>query len=220
MIKEVFISYSNVDRKFAKRLAKFLDDMGIEYFLDTKDIMISDSITQKIQNGLRKCSIVVFIISPESLKLKWVQYEIGQATALGKEILAWFTHPSIDVPNYLRDLKYATSLKQVKEYLEKNCEDIYPKTIDGELFTESIRYPLQPLSDKCNHLLESVTVYSLFLISALIILSLPVINIIYDLPFLASIGCWLATLGLSYEIVILFPKLNEWRKDNNDYSNR
>jgi hypothetical protein len=134
MSAKVFISYSNVDEGFAKQLTHILDGIGIEYFLDSKDIKVSDSISDKVRKGLSACSAVVVIISPASLKSQWVPYEIGHATALGKKIIPLLTHPSLEVPTYLHDLKYTTHLEDVKEYLKVLFElpstkkDVNPKS--------------------------------------------------------------------------------------------
>ena len=43
-------------------------------------------------------------------------FEVGYASALGKKILPYLTHPSHDVPSYIRDLKYLTQVDQVRDY--------------------------------------------------------------------------------------------------------
>ena len=115
---KVFISYSSVDDKRAKQLAKILDEINVEYFLDRKDINWGDDVTERITQGLADCSALVVIISPASLKSQWVPFEIGHASGLGKKILPFLTHPSLDVPGYLQRFHYETRLADVKKYFQ------------------------------------------------------------------------------------------------------
>lgn len=117
--EKVFISYSRVDENLADSLVSLFDEIGIECFLDRKDIDWGSSITYEIHKGLTECSTVIVIISPASLKSQWVPYEIGRAVGERKRILPLLTHPSLDLPGYLRDLNYKTDLKDVKEYFEQ-----------------------------------------------------------------------------------------------------
>ena len=82
MSSKVFISYSSVDDKWAKQLAKALDEINIEYFFDRKDIEWGDDVTDRITEGLAQCSALIVIISPASLKSQWVPFEIGHASGL------------------------------------------------------------------------------------------------------------------------------------------
>jgi len=114
----MFISYSHVDMMFVQGLTNKLDEIGIEYFLDEKDINWGADITKTITGALKSCSSVLLIISPASLKSGWVPFEIGQATALNKTVLPLLTHPSLEVPGYLQGLKYKTQLGEVIEVLK------------------------------------------------------------------------------------------------------
>jgi FOG: Ankyrin repeat len=115
---KVFISYSHVDRAVAGSIAEILKQLAIEYFLDTKDVNWGDEITQKVKGGLEESSYVVIIISPASLKSQWVPFETGYALGRGAHILPFLTHPSLEVPSYIRDLHYKGDLESVKAYFE------------------------------------------------------------------------------------------------------
>lgn len=132
MSTKVFISYSSVDEDFAKKLAQTLEEIGIVYFFDRKDIDWGSSITGEIRKGLSECSAVVVVISPASLKSQWVPFEIGHAMDAGKKILPFLTHPSLDIPGYLHDLHYKTRLEDVKEYFQRLFESP-PETREEEV---------------------------------------------------------------------------------------
>jgi hypothetical protein len=118
MDDKVFISYSSVDAKQAKRFAKALDEIQIAYFLDSKDIKWGDSITERVSQALANCYALIVIVSPASLKSQWVPFEIGQAKAFGKIIMPFLTHPSLDLPDYLQNCHYVTRFTDAKAYLK------------------------------------------------------------------------------------------------------
>jgi len=108
----VFISYSHVDKGFARRLSKRLVQIGVNCFLDEKNIEWGDAITEKVRESLNECVAIIVIVSPASLKSAWVPFEVGQAVSAGKRVLPLLTHPSLDVPLYLADLN---CIKQVTD---------------------------------------------------------------------------------------------------------
>ena len=117
MIPQVFISYSHIDSSVADDLVHALDNAGVMYFLDVKDIVWGESITSKINDAVHKSDAIIVILSPASLKSAWVPFELGGAIALGKKLLPFLTHPSLDLPAYLRDIRTAQSIEEVIQFL-------------------------------------------------------------------------------------------------------
>ncbi|MFX0200954.1 MAG: toll/interleukin-1 receptor domain-containing protein [Candidatus Hodarchaeota archaeon] len=114
----VFISYSHIDRERAQKLCRALERLGVEMFIDEKDIHWGKSVSETIRDALRACSAILVIVSPDSLKSTWVPYEIGQATALGKTILPYLTDPNLRLPGYLQSLNYKTDVNEVIQYFD------------------------------------------------------------------------------------------------------
>ena len=119
---KVFISYSSVDEPQAKAIQLMLNELGIDSFLDKKDIAWGDDVLVRVARGLTDCAAVVVIVSPASLKSQWVPFEVGHAMALGKKILPFLTHPSIDAPEFLRKLNYKTTIEDVCAYFKAHSE--------------------------------------------------------------------------------------------------
>jgi predicted transcriptional regulator len=115
-MSSVFISYSHADSMVADQISGILTELGVEYFRDVKDIDWGHAITASVHTALDDCIAILVVISPASLKSQWVPYELGHARALRKPILPYLIHPSLDVPHYIRDLNFVTSLEQVREY--------------------------------------------------------------------------------------------------------
>lgn len=111
----VFISYSHVDFEDAEAIAQVLSEQQVDFFRDVKDIEWGDAISSEVRAALEEAAAVLVILSPASLKSYWVHYEIGYASALRKRVLPYLTHPSLDTPGYIRDLKYFTTIEQIHE---------------------------------------------------------------------------------------------------------
>ncbi len=120
MSRRIFISYSHRDEAIVNGLTAVLDDIGVLYFLDRKDINWGASITRKVQSGLAYSSAVLVVISPASQKSQWVPYEVGYASAVGIEVLPFLTHPDTEVPLYMRELNAISSLSQFKAHWTKH----------------------------------------------------------------------------------------------------
>ena len=112
----VFISYSHVDKELVTELSAVIDRLQIDYFLDQKDINWGDSISSEIESGFVKVTHIVLVLSPASLKSSWVSYETGIAKGRGLKILPLLTHPSLDLPGYLANTSYKTSVGDMETY--------------------------------------------------------------------------------------------------------
>lgn len=119
-MSKVFISYSHTDREMADVITTLLENLGIEYFRDVKNIDWGDGIVSSVSQGLNDALAVVVIVSPGSLKSQWVAYEIGFATALHKRILPYLTHPSLNLPRFMSDLSYIDSPDKIRDYFTAN----------------------------------------------------------------------------------------------------
>ena len=153
----VFISYSAVDKKTATKLARALNEHNIDYYLDRKDMIWGGDVTRQVSAALRRCTHVLVVISPASLKSNWVPYEVGYAQALRKTILPFLMHPSIDLPGYLQRLHYKTELQQVVEYFKTDPLPFIPLTPDSPISPESflewdsVKEFIEAVRSGCSH---------------------------------------------------------------------
>jgi hypothetical protein len=118
---KVFISYSHIDSTVVGKIIKLLNQLGIPYFLDKKDITLAQDVHEEVLQGMRTCTHILVVISPGSLKSNWVPYEIGLAKGRDLDIVLYLTHPSLDqdLPTYIRNLRYAIDINELKNYFEK-----------------------------------------------------------------------------------------------------
>lgn len=107
---KIFISHSSRDRWVARRISEDLNNLGIETFLDEKDILTGESIDDAIGQHLIESDELLVIISPASLNSQWVFVEIGGAKALSKRLVPILFHvganelPSILTRYLARDI--------------------------------------------------------------------------------------------------------------------
>lgn len=103
----VFISHSGRDRWIATQLDRRLrEDAGVETFLDEKDILGGDRITERVKDGLQRCDEFVVLFSSASKQSDWVKAEIGAAWVLGRRIVILLDKLSpTDIPQIVSDYK-------------------------------------------------------------------------------------------------------------------
>ena len=93
MPERIFLSYSYQDRVIVEQIAALLRKhchMNVDKtsFIDTLVESEADSsIREATKRGMMSASMVVIIVTPNSAKSQWVNYEAGMASALGKPII-------------------------------------------------------------------------------------------------------------------------------------
>lgn len=123
-----FISYSSKDSELADEVAAMLEELGMPYFRDAKDIQIGDDIPAAVTLGLKACTHILVLLSPASLKSHWVPYELGQAKARGITIVPYLQHPDLDIPGYIRNMLHVARLKDLRTQLLRLAAKPQPST--------------------------------------------------------------------------------------------
>jgi hypothetical protein len=107
----VFISHSYKDLKLAQAIKMYIDSLEnfqAELIMEQKDPM--KLLTQKVENGLERCTFIIPILTENSINNQWVNQEIGFARALKKHFipiiqrtilsdLKGFINQSFDLPH-------------------------------------------------------------------------------------------------------------------------
>lgn len=85
----VFLSHKREDKDSCKRIAEYLKNAGIDYYLDEEDSALQDAstvgdpikITESIKKGIRESTHMLVVISEKTYKSLWVPFEIGYGHA-------------------------------------------------------------------------------------------------------------------------------------------
>ena len=74
-----FLCHTGKDKPLALRIGRDFLNQGIETFVDTWEISPGDSLRQKIDAGLTRCTHFVALMSPSSIDKPWVNAEMDAA---------------------------------------------------------------------------------------------------------------------------------------------
>jgi hypothetical protein len=73
-----FISYSNSDQAFAKRLHTDLQDKGVRCWFAPHDIQGGKKINEQLKRAIREQDKLLLVLSKDSIKSEWVEFEIRE----------------------------------------------------------------------------------------------------------------------------------------------
>ena len=76
---QVFISYSQNDRKVAERFSNVLKESGLDVWFDKEQIYPGDNWAAKVSEGLEDSQAMIVLLSPESVNSSSMQKEIEYA---------------------------------------------------------------------------------------------------------------------------------------------
>lgn len=108
---DVFLSHTFADKDFVRKLASDLDKKGFDVWLDEWELAVGDSLREKVEEGIKESASVAVVLSPNSVKSKWVSVEINAAFAHQLEQKSVFLLPVLykpcEIPPFLKDKVYA-----------------------------------------------------------------------------------------------------------------
>lgn len=73
----LFVCHASEDKAFADRLVRELDSRALHAWYDKREILVGDSIVDKINKGLKDARFVLVILSPHSVAKPWVTKELN-----------------------------------------------------------------------------------------------------------------------------------------------
>ncbi len=79
-IGKIFISYSSLDKRFVRRLAKRLKTDGYYVWIDEAELLAGDSLPKKVSEAVVSSKVVLVIVSSAAIKSKWLSFELNKAT--------------------------------------------------------------------------------------------------------------------------------------------
>ena len=107
----VFLSHSSKDKELALKIAEDLRRNRIPVWLDEWEILVGDSISQRIQEGLTKMELIAVLLTKHSVASGWVEKEwqskIGSEAVSRKVAILPLKGDECRIPPLLTDKKYA-----------------------------------------------------------------------------------------------------------------
>lgn len=121
----IFLSYTQSDRPFARKLSERLGAAGFQVFDPVDELLPGDNWSLEIGRALDASDAMVVLISPASVRSPWVQREIQYA--LGSErfqdrLIPVEVEPTDDFPwvlNHLPWIKLEGNLAEAGEQVSK-----------------------------------------------------------------------------------------------------
>jgi WD40 repeat protein len=83
----LFISYSRRNMDAADALVTALEDDGFEVTIDRRDLPYGEEWQKELADFIRASDTVVWLVSPESIKSKWCNWELGEVARLNKRLV-------------------------------------------------------------------------------------------------------------------------------------
>lgn len=84
---QVFISYSSVDKEWARSFAEALKQRGVSIWLDQFEIGVGESLPNALEVGLRESDVLVAVIDPGASLRPASLFELGAAIGMGKRVV-------------------------------------------------------------------------------------------------------------------------------------
>lgn len=105
----VFISYSRRDLEMAEALRERLIAEGLDAFLDTHDIVKGEPWRDRLRTLIARADVVLFLISPDSVRSEICDWEVNEAELLAKRIAPAVCRetPMDEIPARLQRLNLA-----------------------------------------------------------------------------------------------------------------
>lgn len=125
-MSSIFLSHTSIDKPFVEKLAKRLVKLGIKVWFDKWEIKVGDSITWKVEEGIKENEYLGIVLSPESLNSEWVKSELSAAwfkqMDTKKIVVLPIYYRNCEIPFLLRDKKYADFRNDFEEGLKVLAE--------------------------------------------------------------------------------------------------
>lgn len=138
MSKSIFLSHTNADKPFVRKLAADLEAHGIRYWIDEAEIKIGQSLIEKIREGLDEVNFVAAVLSPASIASPWVQRELDvvmNQEIMGKRIKVLpILYRRCELPGFLlgklyADFTDADNYASALKYLVESMGIVFNKSV-------------------------------------------------------------------------------------------
>ncbi len=137
---EVFISYSQKDSDFSRRINEFLQMSGKTTWFDQESIASASDFQKEIYSGIESADNFLFIISPNAVKSPYCEDEINFALKKNKRIISvLFIETEVkEIPKTLRKIQWIDFTKRT--FTNSFAELLRTLDIDREYIRNHTKY--------------------------------------------------------------------------------
>ena len=159
----VFLSHKKEDKPACKKIAEYLSNASIDYYLDEEDadlqqaVSVTDpiKITEAIKQGIKNSTHMLVVISEKTYRSLWVPFEVGygQAAIIDSQTntdklkLSVLTLKDISektLPDFLQIAYIIKGTKSLNDYISKISNKLEKSMInESRIFSNSqFQHPL------------------------------------------------------------------------------
>lgn len=123
MAYRVFVSYSTNDFPTVEHVRRLLASHEVEVFIAEYSVSPGQPLDDNIIAAIKACDLFVLLWSRNSKASEWVPQEIGIARGNDKTILPIVLEDGLNLPAFIRDLKYLPAYRNPSEsfiWLQQN----------------------------------------------------------------------------------------------------
>ncbi len=154
-MSHIFISYKKEDVHFADGIKKKLRESEFKSWIDRYEIIAGDNWSNRIEQALRDCMVLIVVITPEMLDSDYITYEWSYALGANK--------PVIGIMMKLVDDKKLHPELQPRQYLNYVNHSLDEDNNLIETIRQRIATPNAPLSQLSSRKNSSSTSSPLFI---------------------------------------------------------
>lgn len=103
---QVFISYSTKDISHVEQINQICEEAGAQTFFAEQSLVPGESLDADVISAIKSSDLFLLLWSKNSRESEWVQQEIGIAIAENKKIIPVALEPNLQMPGFIKDLKY------------------------------------------------------------------------------------------------------------------
>jgi hypothetical protein len=96
-------------------------------FLAEYSISAGDDLGQAIGSAIEECDLFILLWSTHAKTSEWVSQEIGIAEANGKAVMPVLLHKNLELPGFLKGLKFLELYKNPEKSLDWLQEHVFEK---------------------------------------------------------------------------------------------
>ncbi|MEA5466221.1 toll/interleukin-1 receptor domain-containing protein [Leptothoe sp. PORK10 BA2] len=131
---QVFLAYAQADTEVMDRMRRLLRRQGLTVWSNETDIPTGEAFNLVVNRGIEEADTMVYLLSPDSLRSRYCQYELNYAMKLKKRVIPILVKPltAADDDTQLKSLQYIDLTNNVRAEDGRLDENELIKTLNQD----------------------------------------------------------------------------------------